>query len=155
VRELQATVAGVIAKLDDEGGNLEGTHFRRGLVEGTERVVQRVLNEGELALGVEDRVNLEALVKINGRPALRGVDGSLDSNDPLFGEWGGSLITLPQLPDLTAAVGRIDGDGEHIGTGFVIGDGIVMTNRHVLEAIAEEVRGPAESRWVFNVNNPT
>src|SRR5205807_6175189 len=52
-------------------------------------------------------------------------------------------------------VGRIDAGGDHVGTGFLIGPGIAVTNRHVLEAIAEEVRGAAATRWIFPDQNPT
>jgi hypothetical protein len=47
------------------------------------------------------------------------------------------------------SVGRIDAQGTHIGTGFVVGSGLVMTNRHVIEAFATPVprrRNPA--RWI-------
>jgi serine protease len=94
-------------------------------------------------------------VRLKGRPALRVVNGTIDSNDPLFGEWGGSLIGIAELPELTGSVGRINGDGSHIGTGFVIGDGMVMTNRHVLEAIAEEVRNSTGSKWLFSFADVT
>jgi hypothetical protein len=152
---LQQSVADAFAKLDAEGGNLEGTARRQSVQENIERVVRSVVDGGELALGINERVTLEALVKLTDRPALRVVDGTIDPNDPLFGEWGGSLIAVAELPDLTSAVGRIDGDGQHIGTGFLIGTGIVMTNRHVLEAIAEQVSGPAGAKWVFSVGQPT
>ena len=94
-------------------------------------------------------------MKLKGRPALRVVGGTVDEHDPLFGEWGGPLIGLAEMPALTGAVGRIDGDGSHIGTGFVISDGVVMTNRHVAEAIAEEVTNGAQSKWVLSFNDVT
>jgi serine protease len=155
IDSLQQLVADAFAKLDAEGGNLEGAARRKSVQENLERVVNSVVADGEFSLGVNERVTLEALVKLTDRPALRVTGGTLDPTDPLFGEWGGTLIGLDEMPRLTNAVGRIDGDGQHIGTGFVIGAGIIMTNRHVLEAIAEEVSGPAGGRWEFSVGVPT
>jgi serine protease len=155
IDSLQQLVADAFAKLNAEGGNLEGVARRQTVQENMERVVRSVINDGELSLGINERVTLEALVKLTDRPALRVVNGTLDPADPLFGEWGGSLIGLAEMPDLTNAVGRVDGDGEHIGTGFLIGTGTIMTNRHVLEAIAEQVSGPTGAQWVFSVGEAT
>ena len=153
--DLQQLVHDVLGRLDAEDGSLEGVSARRNMRDSVGPVVERLMAEGELALPVETRATLEALVQLKGRPALRVVNGIVDQNDPLFGEWGGTLVSIQELPALTGAVGRIDGDGHHIGTGFVIGNGVVMTNRHVLEAIAEEVRNSAGSQWVFNFNKVT
>jgi len=154
--ELEKRTAEIFAKLDGEASSVEGAAMRRTVLESVKPVVRRVIDEQEVALSVQDRVTLEALVKLTGRPALRVVDGTVDVNDPMFGEWGGTLIALGELPTTTGAVGRIDGDGDHIGTGFVVGPGIIMTNRHVLEAIAEEVQGAnGSAKWVFSVDKPT
>jgi hypothetical protein len=155
IDSLQQLVADAFAKLNAEGGNLEGVARRQTVQENMERVVRSVVNDGEVSLGINERVTLEALVKLTDRPALRVVNGTLDPTDPLFGEWGGTLIGLAEMPDLTNAVGRIDGDGQHIGTGFLISTGTIMTNRHVLEAIAEQVSGPTGAQWVFSVGEAT
>jgi hypothetical protein len=155
LRDLQDLAKKVFDALDAEGGGLEGAGQRRSVLEASERVVRSVLAGQEYTLTPEDRVTLEALVKLKDRPALRVVNGGVDPTDPLFGEWGGSLFAVPELPELTGAVGRIDAGGEHIGTGFLIAADIIMTNRHVLEALAEEVRGPARSTWVFIGGEPT
>jgi V8-like Glu-specific endopeptidase len=62
---------------------------------------------------------------------------------------GGSLSLLFDVPSWTRGVGRIDLKGRHKGTGFYMGNGQVMTNRHVLESIAEEVAGPGGSGWLI------
>lgn len=155
LHRLQHATETTFAKLDREATTIEGVTLRREVLGNVEPLVRTVIGEGPVRLDVAQRVGLEALVKLKDRPALRVVDGGVDPTDPLFGEWGGSLVGVPEMPALTGAVGRIDGDGDHIGTGFVVGRGLVMTNRHVLEAIAEEVRGPAGSRWVFSVDQAT
>ncbi len=55
-------------------------------------------------------------------------------------DWEGPFAIAPKdVTLISERVGRIDLDGEHIGTGFVVGRGVIMTNRHVAEAIADEV----------------
>jgi serine protease len=154
--DLQRLVSDTFKKLDAQGDSVEGAAARRSVLESIGPVVRGLLGpQGEVALPVDHRATLEALVKMKGRPSFRVVSGTIDPHDPLFGEWGGSLIVLPELPTITGAVGRIDGDGSHVGTGFVIGDGVIMTNRHVLEAIAEEVRNSTGSKWVFSFGEVT
>jgi V8-like Glu-specific endopeptidase len=43
-------------------------------------------------------------------------------------------------------VGRIDLDGTHQGTGFVVTDGWILTNRHVLQALAKQ---KSSGEWEF------
>lgn len=103
----------------------------------------RKLAEDGLAAGLTatERVGIEALVNIHDRPALRVRNGDVDPNDPLLGDWQATLLLAADKPPVAlASVGRIDLDGEHVGTGFVVAPGCIMTNRHVLEAIAEEFR---------------
>jgi hypothetical protein len=45
------------------------------------------------------------------------------------------------------SVGRIELDGQHTGTGYVVAPGLLMTNRHVLEALVEDPSG--RSGWHF------
>jgi hypothetical protein len=80
---------------------------------------------------------LEALVQLEGRPALRLSDDGVDPDDPELGEWQGAVVLHPTFAELQRSVGRIDATpGVHAGTGFVVGPGLVMTNRHVLETLA-------------------
>lgn len=104
-------------------------------------------------------MELEALVSLTERPALAVTfrttpDGrqvqTVDTTDPELGRFAG-LMELAR-PGLEAgplqAVGRIDGDGLHVGTGFVVGPGLVMTNRHVLEECASPLpRAENPKRW--------
>lgn len=110
-------------------------------------------------LGETTLIQLEALVSLTERPALAvsyrtTPEGkqvqSIDISDPELGRFAG-LLALAQ-PDLEngplQAVGRIDGDGIHLGTGFVVGPGLVMTNRHVLEEFASPLpRADKPKRW--------
>lgn len=94
-------------------------------------------------------LGLEALVAIAGRPALRVIQGDVDETSSRAEDWGGMIFTMKSGSPFKRrldAVGRIDFNGEHQGTGFVVGDGLILTNRHVLQQIAS----PTPSK-----NNPT
>jgi serine protease len=98
-----------------------------------------------------DRFGLEALVRMTGRPSLRIKDGEIDPQDPQLGDWAQDLLVArAQLKPLMEAVGRIDLAGErgqiHIGTGTIVADGVIMTNRHVLDAVAEPLPEPSGSQ---------
>lgn len=112
-------------------------------------VIQQVADGQDDQIDGADRATLEALVRLTDRPAYRVVNGTIDDTDPLYGEWGGFLSLSVDLPRWTRSVGRIDLDGHHIGTGFLFGGNHVMTNRHVLEAVADEIVGPGGQHWQF------
>lgn len=104
-------------------------------------------------LELRDRMGLEAVVLLTGRPSLEIKDGDLDIDltDPDVAEWQGVLaLARSRMKKTIASVGRIDTSGSHVGTGFVVAPGVVMTNRHVLEALAEEKRKRNGTRtWTF------
>ena len=111
----------------------------------------------EKPLEVDDRIGLEALVRTTGRPALAVRGGTLDLNDPEAVPWKAELIAfLPLIERAVASIGRIDLNGAHVGTGFVVADDIVLTNRHVLEVIAKEFERPDGRRvWMLKAGEPT
>lgn len=97
------------------------------------------------------RVAAEALIRLTGRPALRVIDGVVDRNDPRLGDWAADLyIARKDWKPLIQAIGRIEilegGQPIHIGTGTYIAPGVVMTNRHVMEAFAEVLPGASRPR---------
>lgn len=100
------------------------------------------------------KLGLEALVAMTGRPALRVKEGNVDREDPRAESWGGMIYTLQANAAFQLrldAVGRIDFNGEHQGTGFVVGPGLMLTNRHVLQQIASPT--PRKNRpdaWNLN-----
>jgi serine protease len=85
------------------------------------------------------RLGLEALILLKGRPALRVRQGNVNEEDPRAEQWGAPIYMLKsgsRFKERMDAVGRIDLDGTHLGTGYVVGGGLVLTNRHVLQLIA-------------------
>src|SRR5262245_51317636 len=102
------------------------------------------LNEGESAenFSLGEHAGLESVILTNGeRPSLLVHDGFVDLNAPDIGDWGDQLIPRrDQIRQVVASVGRIDVPVKpgFAGTCFVIAEGLVLTNRHVLEAIGTQ-----------------
>ncbi|MBY5974186.1 serine protease [Ferrimonas balearica] len=90
----------------------------------------------------EARFALEALVRLTGRPAVRMRGDGSEIEDPLLGSWKEHLApTRADWRARTDAIGRIEvevtaGQWLPAGTGVLISDGQVLTNRHVLDQIA-------------------
>jgi endonuclease G len=73
------------------------------------------------------------------RPALGIVGGVVESwpqGAQVLGERWGSFVA--RVVPLLAAVGRIESRNDPIGTGFVVADRIVATNKHVVEQLFRE-----------------
>ena len=92
---------------------------------------------------------LEAIVEQDGsRPTIPvSADDRIDPTDETLGQWQASAKKFEkQIAAVGAAVGRIDIDGRHTGTGFVVKDRFILTNRHVLQGLAEPSGAGA---WTF------
>jgi V8-like Glu-specific endopeptidase len=102
------------------------------------------LNQGEPAENFTfgEHAGLESVILTNGeRPSLLVRNGFVDLNAPDIGDWGDQLSRVSdQIRKVVTSVGRIDVpvNPGFAGTCFVIAEGLVLTNRHVLEAIATQ-----------------
>lgn len=111
------------------------------------------INQGEppqnFTLG--EHIGLEAVILTNGeRPSLFVRNGFVDLNAPDIGDWGLGLKRFQNaISKVIASVGRIDVPVRpwFAGTCFVVAAGLVVTNRHVLEAIASQ---DAAGAWALN-----
>jgi hypothetical protein len=111
------------------------------------------MNQGEppqnFTLG--EHIGLEAVILTNGeRPSLFVRDGFIDLGAPDIGEWGLGLNRFQNaIRKVIASVGRVDVPVRpwYAGTCFVVAEGLVITNRHVLEAIATQDGAGA---WTLN-----
>ena len=106
--------------------------------------------EDKATLTTEDRVGLEAVIRLSGRPSILIKDGDLelDPADPDLAPWSVTVrLGRDGMKRTIRSVGRIDRDGFQIGTGFVVAPGLVMTNLHVLQAVAHRARG--SGRWIM------
>jgi Trypsin-like peptidase domain len=107
---------------------------------------------------VEELMALEIVVRLL-RPVVLSRGGELTD----LPDQGGHNLYPVDLKDrwaqfrtlvkpLLRSIGRIETkEGKHIGTGFVVADGLLATNRHVLGALTfgAEVLGPGAARVVF------
>jgi len=149
-----------VMKIDERVAAAESVLYKRAVaIAGVDReMVAKLVREGESCLrkldseGASARLTqtemlgLEAVVETDGsRPVLMVQDGSIDLDAP-------DLNTALGLPWRHAARERLQGirrvvasvgvvqlpnfENMRIGTGFAVAPGIILTNRHVLEAIA-------------------
>lgn len=93
---------------------------------------------GNTDLTPGEHLGLEAIVLLFGRPALLVQDGDFGTPPA---EWSILNQRRDVLKKTIPSVGRVELDGHHTfpwcGTAFVVGDGILMTNRHVAEVFSE------------------
>lgn len=95
------------------------------------------MKKGDTNLSPSEQLGLEAIVLLFGRPPLLVQDGDFAAPPP---EWAHLEEKRTMLKDIIPSVGRVDLDGHHsfpwCGTAFLVGDGILMTNRHVAQVFA-------------------
>ena len=90
--------------------------------------------------------SLEAIVRLDGsRPSFMIREGRIDFDSSPIGTWQPSLSgSAAEINKAIACVGRIDDPSESAGfqgTGFLIHENLILTNRHVLQVIADKVPG--------------
>jgi hypothetical protein len=152
---LDATQAELRRIVDEQLGG------RRELHELAERITASA-SEALRALRDEDEEHLrkrpdlldslEAVVRTDGsRPSFMIRDGEVDKTSSPLGSWEGTLdASVGMLRDAVSCVGRIDipsAEQGFEGTGFLIQDNLIATNRHVLQAVA---RLGGDGNWTFN-----
>ncbi|WP_374985275.1 trypsin-like serine peptidase [Streptomyces fradiae] len=123
-----------------------------------ERERARVLEAGargmeKLAAGRDDEIaddesfGMEAIVLLEGRPAILVQDGDFP---PQEGDWAVLNDRRAAIRDTLARVGRVEVSGhvslDWVGTAFLVGADVVMTNRHVA---VEFGRDDGSARWTF------
>jgi hypothetical protein len=96
--------------------------------------------------------DLEAIVRTDGsRPSFTVREGVVDKSSSPLGNWESTLDdSREHLEAAIACVGRIDDPGTpegYVGTGFLIQENLIVTNRHVLQAIAAR---DDKKVWRFN-----
>ena len=83
---------------------------------------------------------LEAIIKEDLRPAVDVIDGKFSITHPLWRQLSTDAAIRQRIEDVIPSIGRIELPGNrripYGGTGFVVGDGLIMTNRHVAEIFA-------------------
>jgi endonuclease G len=109
---------------------------------------------GAKAIPPKDHELLEAIIFEEIRPAIDIVDGTFSATHPLWRQLSEDAATRKRIEAVIPSVGRIElPDNRRIpygGTGFVVGDDLVMTNRHVAELFAE---GLGDKRLSFKTGS--
>ncbi len=111
------------------------------------KAIEKVRKDGANArLSPTEETALEAIVLLEGRPALLVTNGRFE--DPPE-EWTVLNAHREGIEATLGSVGRIEVTGhpslDWIGTGFLVADGVVMTNRHV----AKEFSRKKGAGWAF------
>ncbi len=106
----------------------------------------KIQKEGRKAtLDDDERLGLEAVVSVYGRPALLVENGRFRAPEP---PWEKLEQHRPAIEAVLRSVGRIEVSNhpvyDFVGTGFLVAPGVVMTNRHVAK---EFLVGPPD--WPF------
>ena len=111
------------------------------------RAIGKIRERGrEADISPDEQVGLEAIILLTGRPAILIQDGVFMPPPP---EWAELEAQRDQIQATFRSVGRIEVEGhpalDWVGTGFLVGEDVVMTNRHVaVEFARQSGRG-----WVF------
>ena len=129
-----------------DGGRRESGDLAQDIVRGAATGLAKA-RDGAAALTLRELVGLEAVILTNGtRPSLTVRDGFVDLDGQDVGDWRPALDHFaPAIRSVIAAVGRVDRGDAHVGTAFAIAPDLVVTARHVLEAIATR----ADDGWRF------
>jgi hypothetical protein len=122
---------------------------RMAVVEAGWRGLEKISADGEDAeLTPAENFGLEAIIVLEGRPAILLQRGELLQ---VPDEWSVLNDLKDDINQTARSVGRIEVSGhpsfDWVGTGFLVADDVVMTNRHVAEAFCH--RPPRKRTWRF------
>lgn len=140
-----------VALLDEKlvksaGGRGKLTDEDQQLIESSREATKKLMDDGaDAILSPFEEMALEAIAIADGsRPALLIKNDAIDPSDKLAGEWADELkMYEPIIRDIAPRVGRINIDGQHVGTGWMIRPGYVVTNRHVAQDLSGDQK-PAQ-----------
>lgn len=129
------------------------------MIRDAEEALRRLEGDGSGAeLSAGQAFGLEAVIESDGsRPVLFVQDGRIaldgpELSDSLAARWqGAAAMYAAGISRVASAVGGLQipaMDKRRIGTAFAIAPGLVLTNRHVLEALARNVGGAWQ--WKFD-----
>lgn len=140
-----------------DGGRESLTGDSRGREARLDNVVTRSLDAETSALrklengdfddiSPRERGHLEAIVEEDGRPVVFVIDNQFDTLPAPWTQLNADPVRA-RINAVIPSIGRIEdisgGIPQHIGTGFIVGPNLMMTNRHVAEAF---VRGTGRLR---------
>lgn len=129
-----------VAAVDDE---------RLRALEAGRRGLEKIRAEGDLAdLNRDEQFGLEAIILLTNRPALLIQRGQLLQ---VPDEWAVLNEQREAVARVAQSVGRVEVDGhpsfDWVGTGFLVADDVIMTNRHVANVFCD--KPPRRRNWRF------
>lgn len=137
---VDASIAALDKQLVQEaGGRNRMSEDDKSVVDLGRQATDKLLRDGSNAeLSPEEEMALEAIAIADGsRPALLIRGDSLSPEDASAGDWAEELREhAAAIRSIAPSIGRIDSGGQHVGTGWVIRPGYVVTNRHVAQEIS-------------------
>lgn len=132
----------------------ETLRLREQVLGDAERALEKATRDPTgLRLDRRDIFAFEALVHTKGRPALLVQKDTYDPEDPEIDEYWADALAVAggRIPEVIRSVGRIELDRQHTGTGLLVAPGLLMTNRHVLEALVFDPSGAGGWDFVGHV----
>lgn len=119
----------------DEGGFESAGAEGEGMATAARKALERF--EMGQAPPPEQVEGLEAIIDAEIRPVIDIVGGRFQSNHPLWTQLSTDAQIRRRIEDSLQSIGRIELPRHprlpYGGTGFIVGEGLVMTNRHVAE----------------------
>jgi V8-like Glu-specific endopeptidase len=107
----------------------------------------RTADDTRPSLTPEEMLGVEAIIQLEGRPALL-IEGGKFEAPPA--EWGVLDSYRESIETAIASVGRVEVTGhprlDWVGTGFLVAPDVIMTNRHVAVEFSEKRSGEG---WKF------
>jgi hypothetical protein len=136
-------------------GREELTREQERVLADAEAALKRLATEGDAAeIDDSQRAGLEAVIVPDGtRPSLFVQGDDVDPTVKEAGTWAGAISELRTgIQKVARSVGRINsaiGGPNYAGTGFVVADGLIATNRHVLEYLVGGPDARPDGSWAF------
>jgi hypothetical protein len=136
-------------------GGDDVTPEQRQVLRDAEDALKALATQGESAeLSDQQRIGLEAIVVPDGtRPALFVRDDDVDPTAPDAGTWQARISGFRgELTNVARSVGRINAKiafPDYAGTGWVVANGLIATNKHVLEFLAGRSTPLPDGTWPF------
>ncbi|MCP9956834.1 trypsin-like serine peptidase [Streptomyces sudanensis] len=120
---------------------------RARVLEAGARGLEKLAEGRDDEVGDDESFGMEAIVLLEGRPAILVQNGDFP---PQEGDWTVLDGQRAAIRETLARVGRVEVSGhvslDWVGTAFLVGADVVMTNRHVaLEFAGDDAPG----RWAF------
>jgi V8-like Glu-specific endopeptidase len=126
--------------------SVEETKSMKSLYALGKRSLQKI-ERNETDLSRSELEGLEAIVRLVGRPAILVAGNTFLQPPP---EWNILEKHRNQINSMIPSIGRINVKGhpdlDWLGTGFLVGDDVLMTNEHVA---IEFTRPDASGKWTF------